>query len=478
MKFMKLGIRPDTFYTEEATRTVISDAETDLIIQINNICYLLHKLQCQLVPKCGLLQQLFSDSKNASLEFHDIPGGEEAFEVCAKYCYGITINLSAQNIVPSLCAAKYLRMNEAIHKGNLALKLETFFNSCILEGWKDSVISLHTTSKLPEWSESLGIVRRCIDSIVDKILTPLSKVTWSYTYTRPGYTRRNRQYVPKDWWTEDISDLSIDLFQCVISAVESTNTLPPQLIGEALHVYASRWLLESSRNNNEAPETSSQIKNKITEKQIIETIVSMIPADKGSVSIGFLLRLLQISYVLGASQVTKTELVRRISQKLEEATVNDLINLYNIVLVEAVLESYVLHWRRRQQQHSTGVGHVALRSIQKIGKLVDCYLQVVAVDVNTPVGKFVSLAKALPEVARPVHDDLYKAIHVYLKEHPDMGKSEKKQLCSVIESQKLSKQARAHAVRNDLLPLRTVVQLLFFEQEEMKSTKAFTTTQQ
>lgn len=67
-------------------------------------------------------------------------------------------------------------MTEAVEKGNFSLKLETFFNSCILEGWKDSIVSLQTTGRLSEWSENLGIIRRCIDSIVEKILTPPSKV--------------------------------------------------------------------------------------------------------------------------------------------------------------------------------------------------------------------------------------------------------------------------------------------------------------
>lgn len=65
------------------------------------------------------------------------------------------------------------------------------------------------------------------------------QVTWSYTYTRPGYSRKRNQLVPKDWWTEDVSDLDIDLFRCIITAVRSANVLSTQLIGEALHVYAS-----------------------------------------------------------------------------------------------------------------------------------------------------------------------------------------------------------------------------------------------
>lgn len=96
--------------------------------------------------------------------------------MCAKFCYGITINLSAHNFVSAFCAAKFLRMTEAVEPGNFVMKLEAFFSSCILEGWKDSIVTLQDTERVHDWSENLGIVRRCIESIVDKILTPTTKV--------------------------------------------------------------------------------------------------------------------------------------------------------------------------------------------------------------------------------------------------------------------------------------------------------------
>lgn len=67
-------------------------------------------------------------------------------------------------------------MTESVEKGNFVLKLEAFFTSCILEAWKDSIVALQSTVKLTEWSENLGIIRKCIDSIVEKILTPPAKV--------------------------------------------------------------------------------------------------------------------------------------------------------------------------------------------------------------------------------------------------------------------------------------------------------------
>ncbi|KAI3466481.1 hypothetical protein Pfo_023144 [Paulownia fortunei] len=486
MKFMKLGTRPDTFYTEEATRTIISDVPSDLTIRINSISYLLHKLQYSLLPKCGLLQRLLSekeDSSNVTLDLHDIPGGEEAFELCAKFCYGITLNLSAHNFVSAFCAAKFLRMTEAVENGNFITKLEAFFSSCILEGWKDSVVTLQNTETVYEWSENLGIVRRCIESIVDKILTPPAKVTWSYTYTRPGYEKKRHQSVPKDWWTEDISFLGIDMFRCIVTAVKSTNMLQPQLIGEALHVYASRWLLSESRPNES---TTSRIEDSPDRKQrILETIVSLIPADKGSVSIKFLLRLLSITNFLGVSPVTKAELLRLSGLQLEEATLNDLLlptqspndqTSHDIDLVKTVLHCFLRQWKR---QTPAGESQ-SLRSIQKVGKLIDSYLQVVAKDANMPVQTAASLIETLPGIARPQHNDLYKAINIYLKEHPDVSKIDKKQLCRVLDCQKLSPEVRAHAVRNERLPLRTVVQVLFFDQEKTSTTtsKKYTSPEQ
>ncbi|KAG8385908.1 hypothetical protein BUALT_Bualt03G0094000 [Buddleja alternifolia] len=474
MKFMKLGTRPDTFYTEEATRTVISEVPSDLTIRINNISYLLHTLQYPLLPKCGLLQRLFSesdDSGNVTVDLHDIPGGEEAFELCAKFCYGITINLSAHNFVSAFCAAKFLRMSEAVENGNFLMKLEAFFSSCILEGWKDSIVTLQNTERLYEWSDNVGIVRRCIESIVDKILASPSKgssqVAWSYTYTRPGYEKKRHQTVPKDWWTEDISFLDVDMFRFIITAIKSTNMLQPQLIGEALHVYACRWL-QTESNPNES--STCQVQNSPQRKQrILETIVGLIPADKGSVSIKFLLRLLSMTNHLAVSPVTKAELLRLSGLQLEEAVLDDLLlQAFEIDMVNAVLESFLRQWKRKAPADEGQ----SLRSVCKIGKLIDSYLQMISKDANIPVQKFASLAETLPGIARPQHDDLYKAINIYLKEHSDLSKTDKKRLCRVLDCQKLSPEVRAHAVRNERLPLRTVVQILFFEQEKGKHISA------
>lgn len=239
------------------------------------------------------------------------------------------------------------------------------------------------------------------------------QVKWSYTYTRPGYNRKEHHSVPKDWWTEDISILNIDLFRCIIMTIRSAHVLPPQLIGESLHVYACKWLPCIIKVKSSGSSVSQTEESREKDRKILETIVSMIPADRGSVSVGFLLRLLSISSHLGVSSVTKTELIKRGSIQFHEAALSDL-NSYDVELVQVVLESFLKFWKRIYPG-SVDNRNYLLRSIRKVGKLVDTYLQVVARDDDMPVSKFAALAETVPAIGRLEHDDLYQAINIYLK---------------------------------------------------------------
>lgn len=51
-----------------------------------------------------------------------------------------------------------------------------------------------------------------------------------------------------------------------------------------------------------------------------------------------------------------------------------------------------------------------------------------------------------------------------LQEHPSLTKAERKKLCSLMDVKKLTMDASMHAAQNERLPLRLVVQVLFFEQ--------------
>lgn len=63
-----------------------------------------------------------------------------------------------------------------------------------------------------------------------------------------------------------------------------------------------------------------------------------------------------------------------------------------------------------------------------------------------------------------MHDVDLCSMHTQV--HPDLSKADKKRLCGILECQRLTPEVRAHAVKNEFLPLRIVVQLLYFEQEK------------
>lgn len=513
MKFMKLGSRPDTFYTAEAVRSVSSEVSSDLIVQVTGSRYLLHKFP--LLSKCLRLQRLCSESPESSqhqiVQLPDFPGGVEAFELCAKFCYGITVTISAYNIVAARCAADYLQMTEDVEKGNLIYKLEVFFTSCLLHGWKDAIVTLQSTKAFPLWSEDLGITSRCIEAIASKVLTHPSKVSLSHSYSRRerddvscnGAESQRLRPASKGWWAEDMAELGIDLYWRTMMAVKSGGKIPSNLIGEALKIYAARWLPNISRERNfnkqEGSDSDSDSTNETTSKHrlLLETIVSLLPAEKGAVTCSFLLKLLKAANILNASSSSKMEMTRRAALQLEEATVRDLLipsislandTVYDVDLVITILEQFMLQGqspptspprsklgfeRRRSRsaenidlefQESRRSSSASHSSKLKVAKLVDGYLQEIARDVNLPLSKFITLAEAIPDFSRLDHDDLYRAIDIYLKAHPDLNKSERKRLCRALDCKKLSVEACMHAAQNEFLPLRVVVQVLFFEQ--------------
>lgn len=59
-----------------------------------------------------------------------------------------------------------------------------------------------------------------------------------------------------------------------------------------------------------------------------------------------------------------------------------------------------------------------------------------------------------------------------MQAHPFLSPSQREELCNVIDYQKLSIDACAHASQNERLPLRVVLQVLFFEQMQLRTALA------
>lgn len=395
-------------------------------------------LQFPLLSKSSRLQKLVSKATEENsdvINMVDFPGGPKAFEICAKFCYGMTVTLNAYNVVAARCAAEYLEMTEDIDRGNLIFKIEVFLNSSILRTWKDSIIVLQTTKSLLPWSEDLKIVGRCIDSIASKTSVDPSNITWSYTFNRKlaepdrivedGLKYREKaESVPKDWWVEDICELDIDLYKRVMIAVKAKGRMDGAVIGEALKTYAVRWLPDSIDALVSEAHTWRN-------KALVETIICLLPSDKGmGCSCSFLLKLLKVAILVGADGSLREDLVKRISLKLHEACVNDLliparspqITIYDVELVQSIVSQYAMHENRNRsleavEKNEKGIDDFVLGhgSLLNVGRLIDGYLAEIARDPNLTLFSFIDLSRSIPDSARPIHDGLYKAIDIYLK---------------------------------------------------------------
>ncbi|KAI3501733.1 hypothetical protein L1887_29715 [Cichorium endivia] len=474
MKFMKLGSKPDAFQADHESnsiRCVSSELVTDFTVIVDEVIFYLHKFP--LLSKSNRLQKLaLSASEENSDVVHlvDFPGGPKAFEICAKFCYGMTVSLSPYNVVTARCAAEYLEMTEDVDKGNLIFKIEVFLKSCILRSWKDSIIVLQTTTSLQQWSEDIEITTRCIESIASKTAIDRSFVKWSYTYNRKlEVTNKVAEIgsVPKDWWAEDLCELEIDVYKRVMLAIISKGRVEGDVIGEALKTYCLRWLPDC----NDPFESGEVDVEKY--RSLIESMICLLTPDKGvDCSCSCLLKLLKVSMLVGVDPLIRDDLIRNVSLKLDEASVHDLLipaehpqtTLYDAELVQFLVNRFFDPQSVDEDEKTSDLLLVNPRRCTLVGRLIDGYLAEVGRDPNLTLTGFMTLSRSIPDSARPVHDGLYGAVDVYLKEHPTLTKEEKKKVCELIDVKKLTTKASTHAAQNDRLPLRMVVQILFHEQ--------------
>ncbi|XP_022844228.1 BTB/POZ domain-containing protein DOT3 isoform X2 [Olea europaea var. sylvestris] len=482
----KLITKADGFEKKEHSWFAISQIPTDLSIQVQDITFYVHKFP--LVSRCGYFGRIELQPPNSNLrcdlKLENFPGGSETFEAVLKFCYGLPISLNPNNVAPLRCASEFLEMTEALEDGNLISKAEAFFTFVVLSSWKDSITVLKSCETLSPWAENLQIVRRCCDSIA-----------WKAS----RQTSTTQDIINEEmWWFNDVATLRIDHFTRIITALRAKG-MRPEIIGSCIMQYGEKWLpsLEVEidrvgRFSYGKNELQWNITNGRTQegdigpikeqRTIIESLVSILPPQKEAVSCKFLSKMLKVAIVYSASPALVSELEKRIGLMLENANVNDLLipsytagdegelvnsmegpTMHNINIVQRILEYFLLYEQQQQQQQQP-----QKPGMLAIGKLLDSYLAEIAKDPNLPVTNFQVLAESLPENARACDDGLYRAIDTYLKTRPSLSEHERRRLCKVMDCEKLSLDACAHAAQNDRLPLRTVIQVLFSEQAKLR----------
>ncbi|KAL1830381.1 hypothetical protein ACET3Z_000032 [Daucus carota] len=462
------------------------DVPSDITIQVNGGAFPLHKFP--LVARCGRMRKLVAENRGSDIcriELLNLPGGAESFELAAKFCYCINFEITSANVAQLLCVSDYLEMTEEFSSNNLGSRAEEYLETIVCKNLEMCIAVLQQCENLLPFADELKIVSRCIDAIVSKACVEQIASSFSrLEYTSSGRLQMNRQAKCEgDWWIEDLSDLRIDLYQRVITAMKCRG-VRPESIGESLMNYAQKELTKKSAvwNSSNQPNLVTEISEH--ERLVVESIVSLLPVEKLVIPITFLFGLLRKSVMLDCTVACRLDLERRIGSQLDIATLDDLLipafcqasdTLFDVDTVHRILVKFSQQDESDDDMEdgslfgSDSLGSPSQTALVKVSKLVDNYLAEIAPDANLEVTKLIAIAKTLPSDARTSHDGLYRAIDVYLKAHPGLSDTDKQQLCRLIDFQKLSQEAASHAAQNERLPLQSMVQVLYIEQLRLRN---------
>ncbi|XP_071688369.1 BTB/POZ domain-containing protein At5g03250-like [Rutidosis leptorrhynchoides] len=498
MACMKLGTKTDVFRHEENTWQCTSGLPSDVTIEIGEETFNLHKFP--LITRSGLLTKLIGDFSSedehvCNVRLDDIPGGSKTFELIARFCYDVKIELTAHNVISLRCAAEFLEMTDDYADENLITITETFFIEC-LATWADTMKALESCEQILAESEELFLVSRCITSLATKACMGYNEainedeIAPTSTVWNGICTSDKPEIMYDDWWHKDVCFLGLHLYKRVIRAIASRG-MKAETIAGSLVGYVKRYipLLNREAGFNDANYYNTISPSEADQRSLFEEIVDLLPNHKGIISTSFLLRLLRTAMILHVSPSCQENLEKRVGAQLDTAVLEDILipnqgfntveTLYDIDCFQRILEYYMsmdhgaLYSPSIVEEGSeSGTGPQSLASMTSVANLVDSFLADVAADVNMKIPKFQALAAAVPDYARPVSDGIYRAVDIYFKAHPWLTDGDREQMCRLMNVQKLSLEASTHAARNERLPIRVIVQVLFFEQLRLRTSIA------
>ncbi|MQL71521.1 hypothetical protein Taro_003846 [Colocasia esculenta] len=496
-----------TFRTSLSTRHTAEwppsvDVSSDITVDVGTTSFSLHKFP--LVSRSGKIRKLLSEANNPKLcrlHLSTIPGGAEAFELAAKFCYGVSIEITISNVAMLRCAAHFLQMFEEFAEKNLESRTEIYIKEAVLPSVPSSISVLRHCEALLPAAEETNLVGRIIAGIAtnvcrEQLTSGLSKL--EILHGKP--TKQDQTEPPSiDWWGNSLSGLSLDFFRRVLSAMKSKG-LKQDTVCRILINYANNSLQGSAAGDaRQGGGSRTDAETQQRQRAIVEAIVGLLPTQsrKSPVQMAFLSGLLKAAAVASASAICRADLERRIAMQLDQAILEDVLipggmcsgtnhhQLHDTDVVVRIFSMFLnLDEEEDGEKHARYLkgekvdggdydfdshGSPEQSLILKVAKLLDGYLAEVALDANLTPSKFTTLAELLPEHARVVADGLYRAVDIFLKVHPSIKESERYRLCKTINCRKLTQEACSHAAQNERLPVQMAVQVLYFEQMRLRN---------
>ncbi|GER48717.1 phototropic-responsive NPH3 family protein [Striga asiatica] len=441
-----------------------------------NLCGKLFTLDKELISnKSSKIWKLLQKTPEPDLSIllQDIPADHETMELVARFCHGFDISLSTQNVIRVACVAHYLGMTDTHCPDNLFTRAISFFQHHTLTSWENSITALKSAEPVLQPALQLGLVNYCVESLISKALenprllgdpvndysSPLTSEDEDDDGHREEIRRRRtrRKLFSTEGAAADLTSLSLRLYAPTLHAM-TQRKVPHEYVAASVCQYARTWVFDDDEANARS-------------REIIETLVSLLP-DNDAYSVvpcDFLSEMLRFAIALDASEDCRNSLETRMGKQLARASVKDLLipslgyardEKYDTECVRRILKNFYCGY--------TGGDASPLGSVSE---LVEEFLAEVAGDIDLRTGTFMEIADMAVAVAMGAHrgsDGIYRAVDVYLEKHRHLTETEREKVCRVVEWGRLSAEACEHAARNERLPVRVVVQVLFAVQLKLR----------
>ncbi|CAL0302448.1 unnamed protein product [Lupinus luteus] len=427
----------------------ISDVSSDITIEVGTSIFALHKFP--LVSRSGRIRKMLleaRDSKVSRISLPNVPGGAEAFDLAAKFCYGINIEFTLSNVGMVRCAAHFLEMNDEFSEKNLVTRAESYLKEIVLPNITSTISVLHHCETLLPISEQIGLVSRFINAIAnnackEQLTSGLHKL--DHNFPSKTFSKTMEPETPSDLWVKSFNVLNLDFFRRALSVVKSKG-LKQDMISQILINYAHNSLQGISVRDPQVVKRSSlDLEYHKKQRVIVETIVCLLPTQsrKSLVPMAFLSFLLKAAISALASTHCRSDLERRIGLQLDQA----------------ILEDILIPTNSPQNTHSTMYD-------------TDSMLRIFSIFINLDEDEDDDEDCCFRDESEMVYD--FDSLgspkqSSILKVHPNMKDSERYRLCKTIDSQKLSQEACSHAAQNERLPVQMAVQVLYFEQIRLRN---------
>ncbi|KAM1395558.1 hypothetical protein ACFX2F_031472 [Malus domestica] len=121
------------------------------------------------------------------------------------------------------CVAHFLEMTEEYAEKNMETRTEAYLKETVLPNISKSISVLHRYETLLPAAEETNLVSRLINAIAnnackEQLTSGLLKL--DHNVTAKGGPNMEPE-TPADWWGKALTVLSLDFFECVLSAVKT-----------------------------------------------------------------------------------------------------------------------------------------------------------------------------------------------------------------------------------------------------------------